>query len=164
MVEHYDEGVLVVFRRMDDVLDADVRIARRLERNALVVAEARELVELVAFHRADHDAARERLGADPGDLVVFVWERGREHYLGRGAASGGEGFLNGVSPVDPLAAGHQLARALVVPCILVVSQIASRRYRLSSTSFSYFSTCLNHASSATTPLRLQNSAQTSSTG
>ena len=164
MVKDDDEGVFVVRSGMHQLVEADVRIPGRLEGDALVVPEVGEPVELVAVHRADYQAARVRLVADAADLVVFVGERGRKDYLGRGAASGGKSFLDGIAPVDPLAAGHQFARALVVPCILVVSQFASRRYRLSSTSFSYFSTSLNHASSAATPARRQNSAHTSSAG
>ena len=80
MVEYDDERIFVLFDGCKELVEADLRIARGLEGDALVVPEARELVQLVALHRSDDQTTRVRLVADAADLVVFVGEQiGRAH-------------------------------------------------------------------------------------
>jgi hypothetical protein len=54
MIENDYRRVLVGLNRRENFLETDIRIARRFQRDALVVPEARKFIELIALHRADH--------------------------------------------------------------------------------------------------------------
>ena len=121
MVKDNDERILVLFDERDDLLEPDVGISRRLERNALVVSEPRQLVELIALHRADYEPTTLCLVADALNLLVLVRKRRRQDDLRARAASGRERLLDGIASVNPLAAGHHLPRSLMMSRVLIVT-------------------------------------------
>ena len=86
-----------------------------------MMSKPRQLVELVALHRADDEPTAPRLVADALQLVILVRIRRRQDDLRARAASRGKRLLDGIPSVDPLPAGDHLPRTLMMPCVLVVS-------------------------------------------
>ena len=81
--------------------------------------EARELVKLFPFHRADDEPAAAGLVANALKLVVLVGTSRWKYDFARRSTTCRQSLFDGIAPVDPFTARHHLARTAVTRILII---------------------------------------------
>ena len=119
MIQNDDKRVFVLLGGTDDLLETDIGVSRCLESDALMVPEARELVKLFPFHRADDESAAAGFVANALKLVVLVGTSRWKYDFARRSTTCRQSLFDGIAPVDPFTARHHLARTAVTRILII---------------------------------------------